>query len=196
MKKVIIAAALFTALLMANMAVYAAENKSINITKAYITDDGLVIAEAKCSNMQSGDRAVVMAAGYSEDSLYDLGDIVYFNTFNPYGSEDGSFVLSFKPADWMGENNRLYVVMIGIDTMEKADYFVIDMDNGTAEAIYTGDVNKDGKVDKQDAELIMKYVLNSDKAVLDYDAVKRADVYGDNRIDATDAAMLMKIIGE
>ena len=52
-----------------------------------------------------------------------------------------------------------------------------------------GDVNGDGKVDREDAEMIMRHL--SGDAVLDSEQAKRADVDGDGHITYLDAMSVM-----
>ena len=52
-----------------------------------------------------------------------------------------------------------------------------------------GDVNGDGKVDREDAEMIMGHL--SGDAVLDSEQAKRADVDGDGKITYLDAMSVM-----
>lgn len=52
-----------------------------------------------------------------------------------------------------------------------------------------GDVNGDGKVDKQDAMAIMDHLAGTAK--LDEDALKRADVNGDGEVSYLDAMTIM-----
>lgn len=53
----------------------------------------------------------------------------------------------------------------------------------------TGDVNGDGQVDQEDAEMIMRHL--SGDAVLDSEQAKRADVDGDGKITYLDAMAVM-----
>lgn len=53
----------------------------------------------------------------------------------------------------------------------------------------TGDVNGDGQVDREDAEMIMRHL--SGDAVLDSEQAKRADVDGDGSVTYLDAMSLM-----
>ena len=53
-----------------------------------------------------------------------------------------------------------------------------------------GDVNGDGKVDREDAEMIMGHL--SGDAVLDSKQAKRADVDGDGKITYLDAMAVME----
>ena len=53
----------------------------------------------------------------------------------------------------------------------------------------TGDVNGDGKVDREDAEMIMGHL--SGDAVLGSEQAKRADVDGDGKITYLDAMSVM-----
>lgn len=54
----------------------------------------------------------------------------------------------------------------------------------------TGDVNDDGKVDREDAEMIMGHL--SGGAVLDSEQTKRADVDGDGSVTYLDAMAVME----
>ena len=54
----------------------------------------------------------------------------------------------------------------------------------------TGDVNDDGKVDREDAEMIMRHL--SGDAALDSEQAKRADVDGDGSVTYLDAMSLME----
>ena len=53
----------------------------------------------------------------------------------------------------------------------------------------SGDVNGDGKVDREDAEMIMGHL--SGDAVLNEEQTKRADVDGDGKITYLDAMAVM-----
>ena len=54
----------------------------------------------------------------------------------------------------------------------------------------TGDVNGDGKVDREDAEMIMGHL--SGDAVLNEEQTKRADVDGDGSVTYLDAMQIME----
>ena len=54
----------------------------------------------------------------------------------------------------------------------------------------TGDVNGDGKVDREDAEMIMGHL--SGDAVLNEEQTKRADVDGDGSVTYLDAMHIME----
>lgn len=56
--------------------------------------------------------------------------------------------------------------------------------------IAAGDVNGDGQVDQEDAEMIMGHL--SGDAVLDSEQAKRADVDGDGKITYLDAMVVME----
>ena len=72
--------------------------------------------------------------------------------------------------------------------MSIPDALISKMECGKCQPI-TGDVNGDGQVDREDAEMIMRHI--SGDAVLDSEQAKRADVDGDGHITYLDAMSVM-----
>ena len=73
--------------------------------------------------------------------------------------------------------------------MSIPDALISKIECGQCKSI-TGDVNGDGKVDREDAEMIMGHL--SGDAVLDSEQAKRADVDGDGKITYLDAMAVME----
>ena len=73
--------------------------------------------------------------------------------------------------------------------MSIPDALISKIECGQCKSI-TGDVNGDGKVDREDAEMIMGHL--SGDAVLDSEQAKRADVDGDGKITYLDAMAIME----
>lgn len=73
--------------------------------------------------------------------------------------------------------------------MSIPDALITKIECGQCQPI-TGDVNDDGKVDREDAEMIMGHL--SGDAVLNEEQTKRADVDGDGSVTYLDAMQIME----
>ena len=73
--------------------------------------------------------------------------------------------------------------------MSIPDALISKIECGQCQPI-TGDVNGDGKVDREDAEMIMGHL--SGDAVLGSEQAKRADVDGDGSVTYLDAMQIME----
>ena len=73
--------------------------------------------------------------------------------------------------------------------MSIPDALISKIECGQCKSI-TGDVNGDGKVDREDAEMIMGHL--SGDAVLNEEQTKRADVDGDGSVTYLDAMQIME----
>lgn len=73
--------------------------------------------------------------------------------------------------------------------MSIPDALISKVECGKCQPI-TGDVNGDGQVDREDAEMIMGHL--SGDAVLNEEQTKRADVDGDGSVTYLDAMQIME----
>lgn len=174
--------------------IFATENKVAGIKSVvYSAEDNSLSLSTYTS--EGVDKVFVMVSEYKEDTLYSTDNIAYFNSFSTADSRNNTFIL--KLSDLFNKNNYSYVIRLGANGIEKADYMLLFSDsnkNGAINKVYFGDVDNNGVINNDDVKLAMDYVRNSDNSAFNYESLKRADIDFDRAITSTDVVHILRLI--
>lgn len=158
---------------------------TIEIGSAKQNETGNIQVECTVSGDDKTERIAVLSCEY-EDETY-VNSLMYINQITPVMAE-GNFNFEFKPASWTDSENKVYIVRVGGENIAEPDSMIIAFYDGKT---YTaGDVNGDGKTDKVDVALMLKYI--SGTVNLKGQQINAADFNGNKIVDITDAIAIIQ----
>ena len=125
---------------------------------------------------------MVVTAVYANGKTRDVTAYVTYKR-EPLDSSDGEFAVSFPYVMYHNEENGTEM-NVGVETMIP----VVTLNLTVGEGLL-GDVNGDGKVDPEDARMILDFEAKRLDTEL---SLKTADVSGDGIIDSNDAVLILQ----
>lgn len=160
MKRLVSALLAGVMLTVGSASVYAADETTVSISAAsYNSSTKKVEVTGNVQNMNASQILTVMSTGVAEGDV-DVNQIIYIDQNEEVSfSEDGSFSLKFSLSDKAQEGMRYFVKIGGSNISNPACMAFEFKSNGGVTIIY-GDVTNDGKVDVNDAAVLLNYVLD------------------------------------
>jgi len=197
MKK-FISALLAGVMMFGSVCVYAADDTTIEIKTAnYNKTSDKVTVTGKLGNGSGSQSITIMSTGIKNGN-YDTEKIVYIDQRDNFTvGEDGSFTLEFALSDEATEkvNDKYLVRMGGSNILNPACIGIVFTEGGETEIIY-GDVNADGKLNVNDASLLLKYILDPASVTITDKGFENAQIRIEpiekNEFTAADSAMIMQ----
>lgn len=149
--------------------------EALEITKA---PDKTEYVEGECFD----GTGMQVTARYTNGTSRDVTKYVSWST-DPLGAEDEDFVISLPCVMYQnrdGKSGQEY----------PAPFTVLDLTIGQPQKL--GDVNGDGTIDGQDAQMIRAFI--NGKQTLEGKALHSADVSGDGKVNMADVSLVMQYI--
>lgn len=196
MKKLISAVVAGIMLTFNCVGVYAVDDEtsiSINTAK-YDNETKLVNVTGNVKNPVDSQIITIMSTGITQSSSFDFDTIVFIDQNEGVSfDENGNFSLSFALSSTAVEGKN-YFVRVGGSEISSPAYMAFNFNaNGEVTILY-GDVTNDGKVDADDAAVLLKYVLDPSSVEISTEGLANAQIKATtiDNFTAEEVAMILE----